>query len=334
MDGFRKIFSPLHPAYANRREFLQRDWFDPRHAFPRSGFRRQGAPACFPRQISEITDPGRDYCTVASVSMDPSSVMLTGRVAVVTGGGAGIGRGIARGLAAFGASVVIWERDADSAKAAAEEVDGLGITTDVRQSAEVDDALARTLAEAGQVSILVNNAGATFNSPILDTSENGFDALYRANLKHVILCTQRVVRSMVEAATGGSIINVTPIEGVRAAPGYAAYAAAKAGVINFTKTAALEFAPHGIRVNALAPDITLTEGLASIAPPGSEKQFSHTVPMGRPGHVDDLAGAAVFLAGDLSGYVTGQTIHVDGGTQASSGWYHHPVSGYYVLGPS
>lgn len=266
--------------------------------------------------------------------MDPSSVMLTGRVAVVTGGGAGIGRGIARGLAAFGASVVIWERDADSAKAAAEEVDGLGITTDVRQSAEVDDALARTLAEAGQVSILVNNAGATFNSPILDTSENGFDALYRANLKHVILCTQRVVRSMVEAATGGSIINVTSIEGVRAAPGYAAYAAAKAGVINFTKTAALEFAPHGIRVNALAPDITLTEGLASIAPPGSEKQFSHTVPMGRPGHVDDLAGAAVFLAGDLSGYVTGQTIHVDGGTQASSGWYHHPVSGYYVLGPS
>ena len=118
-----------------------------------------------------------------------------------------------------------------------------------------------------------------------------------ANLKHVILCTQRVARTMVESGLGGSIINVTSIEGVRAAPGYAAYAAAKAGVINFTKTAALELAPHGIRVNALAPDITLTEGMASVAPPGAEERFGLTVPMGRPGHVDEMAGAAVFLAG-------------------------------------
>jgi len=261
-------------------------------------------------------------------------VLLNGRVAVVTGGGAGIGRGIARGFAAFGASVAIWERDADTAAAAAEEVGGIGITTDVRQSAEVDAALARTTAELGPVSILVNNAGGVFRSPILETSENGFDALYRANLKHVILCTQRVARVMVEAATGGSIINITSIEGVRAAPGYAAYAAAKAGVINFTKTAALELAPHGIRVNALAPDITLTEGMASIAPPGAEARFGLTVPMGRPGHVDEMAGAAVFLAGGMSSYVTGQTIHVDGGTQASSGWYHHPDNGSYILGPS
>jgi 3-oxoacyl-[acyl-carrier protein] reductase len=268
------------------------------------------------------------------MSMDPSSVLLTDRVAVVTGGGAGIGRGIARGLAAFGASVAIWERDADSTAAAADEVGGLGIVTDVRQSAEVDAALARTVAELGPVSILVNNAGGVFFSPILETSENGWDALYRANLKHVILCTQRVARVMVEHKTGGSIISVTSIEGVRAAPGYGAYAAAKAGVINFTKTAALELAPHGIRVNALAPDITLTEGMASVAPPGAEERFGHTVPMGRPGHVDEMAGAAVFLAGDLASYVTGQTIHVDGGTQASSGWYHHPGNGSYVLGPT
>jgi NAD(P)-dependent dehydrogenase (short-subunit alcohol dehydrogenase family) len=266
--------------------------------------------------------------------MDPSSVLLTGRVAVVTGGGSGIGRGIARGLKAFGASVAIWERDADSAASAAAEVGGLGLTTDVRQSAEVDEALARTTAELGPVSILVNNAGGVFSSPILETSENGWDALYRANLKHVILCTQRVARTMVEEGSGGSIISVTSIEGVRAAPGYAAYAAAKAGVINFTKTAALELAPYGIRVNALAPDITLTEGLAAVAPPGVEQTFGLTVPMGRPGHVDEMAGAAVFLAGQLSSYITGQTIHVDGGTQASSGWYHHPDSGSYVLGPS
>ncbi len=266
--------------------------------------------------------------------MDPSSVLLTGRVAVVTGGGAGIGRGIARGLASFGASVAVWERDADTAASAAEEVGGLGITTDVREPAEVDTALARTADELGPVSILVNNAGGVFFSPLLDTSENGWDALYRANLRHVILCTQRVARRMVEEDSGGSIINITSIEGVRAAPGYAAYAAAKAGVINFTKTAALELAPHGIRVNALAPDITLTEGMAAVAPPGAEKGFGLTVPMGRAGHVDEMAGAAVFLAGRMSSYITGQTIHVDGGTQASSGWYHHPDSGAYVLGPS
>ena len=268
------------------------------------------------------------------MSMNPSSVLLTDRVAVVTGGGAGIGRGIARGLTAFGARVAVWERDPDTATAAAEEIGGLGIPTDVRQSDEVDAALARTIAELGPVSILVNNAGGVFFSPLLDMSENGWDALYRANLKHVILCTQRVARTMVESGLGGSIVNITSIEGVRAAPGYAAYSAAKAGVINYTKTAALELAPYGIRVNALAPDITLTEGMASVAPPGAEERFGFTVPMGRPGHVDEMAGAAVFLAGSLSSYVTGQTIHVDGGTQASSGWYHHPDTGAYVLGPA
>ena len=268
------------------------------------------------------------------MALEPSSALLTGRVAVVTGGGAGIGRGIARGLGAFGAKVAIWERNADTAAAAGDEVGGLGLVVDVRAGDEVDAALARTTGELGVATILVNNAGGVFSSPLLDTSENGFDALYRANLKHVMVCTQRVARHMVEHAVTGSIINVTSIEGVRAAPGYASYAAAKAGVINFTKTAALELAPHGIRVNALAPDITMTEGMAAVAPPGAEAQFGFTVPMGRAGHVDEMAGAAVFLAGDLSSYVTGQTIHVDGGTHAAGGWYHRPGDGTYVLGPA
>jgi 3-oxoacyl-[acyl-carrier protein] reductase len=268
------------------------------------------------------------------MSIEPSSVLLTDRVAVVTGGGSGIGRGIARGLAAFGAKVAIWERNPDTAAAAGDEVGGIGITTDVRESREVDLALERTLSELGPVSILVNNAGGVFSSPMLETSENGWDALYRSNLKHVILCTQRVARVMVENGTGGSIMSVTSIEGVRAAPGYAAYAAAKAGVISFTKTAALELAPHHIRVNALAPDITMTEGLAEVAPPGAAAGFGLVIPMGRVGDVDEMAGAAVFLAGELSSYVTGQTLHVDGGTDAAGGWYHHPESGDYILGPS
>jgi NAD(P)-dependent dehydrogenase (short-subunit alcohol dehydrogenase family) len=267
------------------------------------------------------------------MAIDPSNILLTGRVAVVTGGGAGIGRGIAAGLAAFGASVAIWERDADTCAEAAAEIGGLGITTDVREAEAVDAALARTTAELGTPTILVNNAGGVFISPILETRENGWDALYRANLRHVFLCTQRVARAMVDAGLGGSVTSVTSIEGVRAAPGYAAYAAAKAGVISYTKTAALELAPHGIRVNALAPDITLTEGIQGLAPPGFEEGARHTVPMGRMGHVDEMAGAAVFLASDLASYITGQTIHVDGGTHAASGWYHHPDTGEYLLGP-
>ena len=249
------------------------------------------------------------------MAIDPSMALLTNRVAVVTGGGAGIGRGIAAGLAAFGASVAIWERDEQTCAESAEAIGALGLPTDVRESAQVEASLARTVAELGPVAILVNNAGGSFASPLLETSERGWEV-------------------MVEHGLRGSIINVTSIEGVRAAPGYAAYAAAKAGVINYTSTAALELAPHGIRVNALAPDFTLTEGLAQLSSPEALAGGARMVPLGRAGHVDEMAGAAVFLASDLSSYVTGQTIHVDGGTQAAGGWYPHPDTGVYTLGPS
>jgi NAD(P)-dependent dehydrogenase (short-subunit alcohol dehydrogenase family) len=267
------------------------------------------------------------------MAIDPSDILLTGRVAVVTGGGEGIGRGIAEGLTAFGARVAIWEQNAETCASAAEAIGALGIVTDVRDSAQVDAALQRTETELGVPSILVNNAGGVFRASLLDTSENGWDALYRSNLRHVLLCTQRVARRLVDVDRPGSVINVTSIEGVRAAPGYAAYAAAKAGVINYTKTAALELAPYNIRVNALAPDLTLTEGLLRVAPNGLSASAGHMIPMGRPGHVDEMAGAAVFLASNMSSYLTGQTIHVDGGTQAASGWYHNPQTGDYQLGP-
>jgi len=135
------------------------------------------------------------------MAIDPSNILLTGRVAVITGGGEGIGRGIAEGLTAFGASVAIWEQNAETCKSTAETIGGLGIVTDVRDSEQVDAALQRTTSQLGTPSILVNNAGGVFRAPLLETSENGWDALYRSNLRHVLLCTQRIAGRLVEPAS-------------------------------------------------------------------------------------------------------------------------------------
>lgn len=269
--------------------------------------------------------------------MDPSCAMLTDKVAIVTGGGAGIGRGIAEAFRAFGARLALFERDQRRAASAARELaaggaDVLALPVDVRDGDAVGDAVRATRRRFGRIDVLVNNAGGVFAAPFLDTTEKGWDALHRANLKHIYHCCWHVGRSMVDDG-GGSIINVVSIEGVRAAPLYATYAAAKAGAINFTKTLALELAPHGVRVNALAPDICVTEGLRDLMTGEALRRAADTVPLGRLGDPADLAGAAVFLASDLSRYLTGETLHVDGGTHASSGWYHHPEDGHYVYGP-
>jgi len=150
------------------------------------------------------------------------------------------------------AKVAIWERDPDTAASAAAEVGGLGIPTDVRDADAVDDALARTAAELGTVSILVNNAGGVFLSPLLETTENGFDALYRANLKHVILCTQRVARAMVAAGSAGSVINVTSIEGVRQLP-VRRLRRREGRRDQLHQDRRARAGPERIRVNALAP---------------------------------------------------------------------------------
>jgi NAD(P)-dependent dehydrogenase (short-subunit alcohol dehydrogenase family) len=269
--------------------------------------------------------------------MDPSSASLAGRTVLITGAGAGIGRGIALAMARFGAHVAALDLNPDTARRTAEDIadtggEALALPGDARDPDAVGHALEVAAAHFGPVDVLVNNAGGTFPAEFLDSAPKGWQALWRANLESVLHGTQQFARRLVAARRGGSVINVVSIEGVRAAPLYAAYAAAKAGAISVTRTLALELAPHGIRVNAIAPDICLTEGLEALVPAAERGRWADIVPLGRAAEPDDIAGPAVFLASDLSRYVTGVTLHVDGGTQAASGWYHDPAGGW-VLGP-
>lgn len=270
--------------------------------------------------------------------MTPDDARLAGRTAIVTGAGAGIGRGIALVFARFGARVAILEIDAAAGARTADEIrqaggEALAVATDVRDPDAVERAVGATIDRFGGVEVLVNNAGGTFAAAFLESKPKGWEALLRANLTSVLHCTQAVARRMVAQGRGGSIVNVVSIEAMRAAPGYAPYAAAKAGVVSVTQTTALELAPHRIRVNAIAPDICLTEGIRAMVPEADRERFAWTVPLGRAGEPEDIAGPAVFLASELGRYVTGITLHVDGGTHAAAGWYRDPADGAWTLGP-
>jgi NAD(P)-dependent dehydrogenase (short-subunit alcohol dehydrogenase family) len=270
--------------------------------------------------------------------MDPRSASLAGRTILVTGAGAGIGRGIARAMARFGGRVAALDLNPDTAERTADEIadaggEAMSLHADARDPDAVGQALERAAHRFGPVDVLVNNAGGTFPAAFLDSAPKGWHALWRANLESGLHCTQQVGRRLVAARRGGSVITVVSIEGVRAAPLYAAYAAAKAGAISITRTLALELAPHDIRVNAIAPDICITEGLEAMVPADERGRWADIVPLGRAGDPDDVAGAAIFLASDLARYVTGITLHVDGGTHAAGGWHHDPGGGWVLGAP-
>jgi len=232
----------------------------------------------------------------------------------------------------------VLELDAERATATADAITSAGgaalaLPGDARVAEHWEHAVARTVERFGGIDVLVNNAGGVFAVPFLESRAKGWDALVRANLTSVFHGTQLAGRVMVDGGRGGSIVNVVSIEAARAAPLYAPYAAAKAGVVSFTRTMALELAPHRIRVNAIAPDVCLTEGLLAMTGPADHERLARAIPLGRVGVPDDIAGAAVFLASDLSTYVTGVVLPVDGGTAAAGGWYREPEGDGWVFGP-
>lgn len=265
---------------------------------------------------------------------------LAGKVAVVIGGGAGLGRASVDDLARSAVRVVVCDRDAGflAATSARSEEAGTSVVTvegDGRDPAVLDAVFRRVDEEFGRLDILVNVVGGTFHQAFGTSSPRGWDALIRTNFTWLLTSTQLAIPRMREAG-GGSIVNFTSIEGHRAAPNFAVYAAMKAAVTNFSRTVAVELAPDGIRVNCVAADLVPTEGLAGISDLYGDTRESLapiSIPLGRTGTYADVGGCVLFLASDLSSYVTGTTVHVDGGTFASSGWFNWPDIGWSNVPP-
>ncbi len=247
--------------------------------------------------------------------LEPSAALLTDRIAVVTGAAVGIGEAIALTFANFGAHLAICDRDVANLDATADAIEASGrrvvaAEIDVREPDQVNGFLDVVREQFDHVDVLVNNAGGGFHAAFLDVNAKGQDALVRENFVSVTDVIRSVVPLFPE--TGGSILNLTSIEAHRAAPGYAVYAAMKAAVANLTKSLALELGERMIRVNCIAPDVIPTPGIGVDLPMNA--------PLRRRGHVDDVAAAAVYLASDLGQFVTGITLHVDGGNLAAGGW--------------
>lgn len=249
---------------------------------------------------------------------------LSGKVAVVTGGGSGIGRQMAEALAELGADLVLCARKAERCEQAAAELSELGVRAiglrcDVTKADEVQALVERAVAELGAVDILVNNAGTTWGASPEEMPLEGWQKVVDVNLTGPFLCAQAVGRSMIERGSGGRIVNIASVAGLRGAPAEVVntvvYHATKGGLIAFTRDLAWKWARHGITVNAIAPGwfpSDMSRVVLERAGPG----LLDSVPLGRYGGEADLKGAVAYLASRASDYVTGQVLVVDGGQSA------------------
>jgi len=247
------------------------------------------------------------------------NISLTGKRALVTGSGRGIGRAIALGLARAGAHVAVNAIHPENCRKVVDEIRNLGsrgiaVPGDVNDSESRANLVHEAVEALGGIDILVNNAGVVASAKLEETSEAEYDRLMGVNLKAVYFCCQLAGRWMIKAG-GGSIINISSIVGINPFPERSLYAISKAGVIMLTKELALEWAKHGITVNSIAPGFFKTDLLLSRFKIGalSEQLILRRVPMRRFGELEEIADLTVFLASDSAKYITGQTIVIDGG---------------------
>ena len=248
---------------------------------------------------------------------------LEGKTAIVTGGGIGIGQSISLEFARAGADVILCSRRLEHLEPTAEAIRQLGkralaLTVDVRDAQQVHAVVQRALEEFGTVDILVNNHGASFRAPVEKISLNGWNAVVGINLNGVFVCCQEVGKHMLERRQG-VIVNISSMAGVRGSQMMSHYGAAKAAVINFTTTLAMEWAPYNIRVNCIAPGPIETEGYLQVlhqTNPNAEEVYrgvASRVALGRWGRVEEIAYPTIFLASEASSFMTGTTIYIDGG---------------------
>jgi NAD(P)-dependent dehydrogenase (short-subunit alcohol dehydrogenase family) len=268
--------------------------------------------------------------------LDRDATSLDGKVALVTGSGSGIGRSIVETLAAHGARAVVVDKQEKLSAEVAAAIDdrggeALACTVDVTTAAGVETLASEALARFERVDILVNNVGHFMPGagPFLGTTEADWEGLYDINLRHIFRCTRAFAPAMVERGSG-NIISVSTIETLRGIPGNAVYSAFKTAITAFTRSFALEVAPRGVRVNAIAPETTDTSQVpvGDWIPERYRDRTQYMIPLGRFGRPDDHAGVALFLASELSSWVTGVTVPVDGGAIAAGGFYRLPSGGW------
>lgn len=246
----------------------------------------------------------------------PSTARLEGKVALVTGGGSGIGRAVCQVLSAQGAQIAVLDRDFAAADATAHALStaAQAIAADVTDEMEVESAIARISESFGRIDIGVNAAGAGVSAPMIDTTLEQWRKVLDVCLTGVFLCTRAQARQMIRQGTGGVLIQIASTNARQPGEGLSAYCAAKAGVEMFTRVTALELAGYGIRVNGIGPGLTETPMVARfLSDPVAREAFVSNIPLGRPASPEDIATAVAFLASDTAAYVTGQTLYVDGG---------------------
>jgi NAD(P)-dependent dehydrogenase (short-subunit alcohol dehydrogenase family) len=247
---------------------------------------------------------------------------VAGQVMLVSGGSRGIGRAIAGGFAKRGATVVITGRDGDTLASAAQEIGGetTGIVCDVANSSDIEALVARVVKDFGRIDTLVNVAGVNRRKPALEVTEDDYDFILDINLKGAFLLSQAVGRQMVERRAG-SQINIASLNTDRPLKDVLPYAMSKAGIAHMTRGLALEWGPHGVRVNGIAPGFVLTDLTQKLWSDETMQAWGRSnTPQQRLGAPDDMIGAAIFLASAASAFMTGQTLYVDGGFTAGWAW--------------